>query len=231
MLIKIAAEGTFSVNPSLGTIGLSLTRQALGTIVVPEINPVQSVNGTVSDGKLKISVNGVESGDIPLPKPEIDDSVYMICGGTICHVSLNPPMSTPVTTNYAYLNETVEPRLIVNNIISYSSAGIAGSRYTGKTYSFTRHNNYQFIANKEYHISDDYNNIINPLLDNVKIKIHNICLSGDNNLNEATPIYPIDAIITMAGGSMDTVSINVSGYNDGYLIILPTNESYIEIMG
>lgn len=72
MLIKIAAEGTFSVNPSLGTIGLSLTRQGLGTIVVPEINPVQSVEGTVSDGMLKISVNGIESGDIPLPEIEIE---------------------------------------------------------------------------------------------------------------------------------------------------------------
>ena len=37
---------------------------------MPEVNPVQSVSGTVSEGNLKITVNGVESGDIPLPESD-----------------------------------------------------------------------------------------------------------------------------------------------------------------
>lgn len=34
---------------------------------------VTSVSGSVTDGKLKITVNGVESGDIPLPESEFDN--------------------------------------------------------------------------------------------------------------------------------------------------------------
>lgn len=48
-------------------MSLSLTRQGLGTIVVPEVNPIQNVAGSVTDGNLNISVNGINSNDIALP--------------------------------------------------------------------------------------------------------------------------------------------------------------------
>ena len=64
MLIKIAAEGTFSVNPSLGTIGLNLTRRGAGTIQIPEVDvPVQYSQSVAQDSTNVIKVSNAVNGN------------------------------------------------------------------------------------------------------------------------------------------------------------------------
>ena len=53
----------------ISTIGISSTGNIL-TVNGKSANAVNSVGGSVTDGNLKINVNGVESGDIPLPESD-----------------------------------------------------------------------------------------------------------------------------------------------------------------
>ena len=63
---KEITGGAFSNNTQSGTIGLNLTKQDSTQISIPDINPIQTVGGSISNGNLKISVNGVESDPIDI---------------------------------------------------------------------------------------------------------------------------------------------------------------------
>lgn len=61
-------------NNTLTLVGSNVVNGIKYSIFNDAVQVIQSVSGQVIDGNLKITVNGVESGDIPLPESNIDTS-------------------------------------------------------------------------------------------------------------------------------------------------------------
>lgn len=85
---------------------------------MPEINPVQSVSGQINNGNLKITVNGVESGDIPLPESVTEivlDTAYYT--GTVSSRSANSFTSgSIVKLSNVYIASDTIPIKAVNGV-------------------------------------------------------------------------------------------------------------------
>ena len=111
----------------MSTIGISSFGNIL-TVNGKSANAVNSVGGSVTDGNLKITVNGVESGDIPLPKsqddPIINDTstANYTLEGNISGVTVNKELEYLLTPSQA---QSIE---VYNNII-YKRANCDGVLY------------------------------------------------------------------------------------------------------
>ena len=115
-------------------MGLSLTRQGMDAISVSAVNPVQSVTGEVSNGNLKIAVNGVESGDIPLPEntPVINFNSAQISTSNVIDVRMGS--DTPVyaeTVSELYISSNTYPIKTLNNLRITSISSVTSTYYYG----------------------------------------------------------------------------------------------------
>ena len=104
----------------MSTIGISSFGNIL-TVNGKSANAVNSVGGSVTDGNLKITVNGVESGDIPLPKSELPK--FNIISG--------PSIEIKVAKISFASSDTIDNRSVVgggmrNSGEVYNGCGIAG---------------------------------------------------------------------------------------------------------
>ena len=95
----------------MSTIGISSFGNIL-TVNGKSANAVNSVGGSVTDGNLKITVNGVTSGDIPLPNSALP--IINITGtasnGYIKFKTVNVTFETPFTDHcLQYTSENISP--------------------------------------------------------------------------------------------------------------------------
>ena len=92
----------------ISTIGITSQDNTL-TVNGKTANAVNSISGTVSNGNLKIAVNGVESGDIPLPENNTiyeADIDYIVLDDIIkedIHLNITPLSSYK---SYYYISQT-----------------------------------------------------------------------------------------------------------------------------
>ena len=210
MLIKIAAEGTFSVNPSLGTIGLNLTRQGAETIQIPSVNlPVYetTVSGQVVDNNLQITVNGVSSGDIPLPE---STAKY--------DISVDIEDYTPSSTSHDYPDPCYNVSLTQVYSSSYNNILLTSGDLNVRIYPVS----YRRVSPTAYTIDSELTQNMKTLVEN-KVKeaysklnlsgVINFCLFFYNQKNNSGGYVSTESNAHYCSYDGSNYSINTSSYS------------------
>ena len=98
-------------------INKASTGELIDSAMYIPIPIVKSVSGSVSDGKLKIVVNGVSSGDIPLPDSGYEQ--YLIYNGTSSYLFGLPVSAIDrITTKSINTKSSFVTKYVANNFIS-----------------------------------------------------------------------------------------------------------------
>ena len=104
-------------------------------------NAVNSISGTVSNGNLKIAVNGVESGDIPLPES------YPI-------INLKEHSASEINISGTFTVSSIETTDI--KVIDMLEVSVARDGVTGGTYFNSLVKNKDSISNSVFVSTDKY---------------------------------------------------------------------------
>lgn len=210
----------YATTEDLGNIQEQITELALTSsgnsmsINGTSANIVNSISGTVSDGKLKISVNGVESGDIPLPEIEVPSIKF-----TNKFSAVRQEFSIPST------NITLASTSSVEAGINYKSSGQinVGATFIGDagiTMGINNSNSYTNFdvssdteANRLYTFSNDViidgttitNNNFNAIEDGSYYIYPILLLSGNRRIGDKLGIEPRVVVKATISGNTCTI--------------------------
>lgn len=194
-------------------INKASTGELINSAMYRPIPMIKSVSGSVSDGKLKIIVNGVSSGDIPLP--ESGYGQYLIYNGTSNYI-FGLPVSTidKITTESINTKSSSVVKYATNNFIS-TYAMLFSVAEEGGVYN----SDYCLTANKKYSVNKElFNNYI--IIENgntVDItEIESIKL-------ENVYIYKSNTIIDLDIEVIDATHFNISSNVDCYMYVNSTS--------
>ena len=103
------ALGDYATDDEVNAIGIT-TAGNVATVNGKTANIINSVSGQVTDGNLKITINGVESGDIPLPKTDFINDAFILpaSGNSRLSAEINAVCPSFTIVN----NEVVESQFI-----------------------------------------------------------------------------------------------------------------------
>ena len=214
--------GAFSVNPSSGTLGLSLTRYGAGAITVPEINPVQSVSGIVDNEGLVISVNGLESEPIDI-NTKYDPFQNIICiigdsfGRIISDISTIPEnvtaMGYTLSTTPHYFNKQFISSSGYTALGTYKERGSLKFKYKLWANNSYEINTFPMIIDNVFYDSDEY--VGNEYR---YMRVRNLFFSADSPYSSGK--YPDNPPIT---------DVIFEYYNNGHTYITLRENIYLEL--
>ena len=208
-------QGTFSVDSS-HNLSLTLTRSNASSISIPSVNlPAYdtTVSGQVVDNNLQITVNGVSSGDIPLPESGFNQ--YLIYKGNNSYLfqinvtNIDKETIQSINTKSSSISKNGANNLMSVNTMLYSTI-IEGDVHTS---------DYAMLANKKYAINSE-------LLANYRI------LEDGYNLNvtqiesikfENVYIYKSNTLIDLTIEVVDALNFYISSNVDCYMYVNSTN--------